>query len=469
MASALVALSLPFGIEDPNEIIRAYAANSLFRAATADELVNEDNPFRRPVRPDDLKWLDYSTPADADSVLLLGGLLGHRMLRNVYDADLLYLPAGGDSTTWADSQSFYSMENRIRGELAGPVLERYLFTFLADERVPLSSPRPDALEEHVRASYDDLRAQPGRAFEVAGRTRNRRDSAVYILLQLTAMLPAAHHAVGRNALGEYDLAHSGLRTLLLDDYRRWVERSSLYSQLLVDSGLIAAPGAYWQFYLTSSLARANHLHFVARGKERVFEFLGAWIYKRIDEAATSTRYASVIHDALGVAPAYFQRIEELTEGGVAQLLNDLVAPLYKKYGQSAVESVYAGFEDARWLAKSWDSDLATQLDWADHIEDYKDRAERIAEKLAVENIEVDLDTFIESAEETSTTHVHDEHRLVIIESGQMHFWNNVGHKIALSEGDKLLIPTSRLHGSVVLSGMCTYHQPIIPDEMFREF
>jgi len=34
--------------------------------------------------------------------------------------------------------------------------------------------------------------------------------------------------------------------------------------------------------------------------------------------------------------------------------------------------------------------------------------------------------------------------------------------IALNKGDELLIPTSRLHGSVVLSGSCTCHQPIIP-------
>jgi len=469
MTPTSAAPSLPFGAEDPNEIIRAYAANSPFRAATANELVNEGNPFRRPVRPDDLKWLDYSTPISAEGALLLSGLLGHRMLRNIYDTDVLYLPADANPTAWTDSHSFYSMENAIRGELVRSILERYLFSFLVDKRAPLSSPRPDALKERVRAAYDDLRTHPGRALEVAGATRDRKASAIYILLQLTAMLPAAHHAIARNALGEYDLAHSGLRMLLLDDYRVWVERSSLYAHLLADSGLTAAPAAYWQFYLTSSLARANYLHFTARNRKYVFEFLGAWLYKKIDEAATSAQYASIIHDALGVTPTYFQRASELTEQAVVQLLNDLVVPLYDKYGESVVESFCAGFEDACWLAKSWDEDLTTQLDWADHIEDYKEKAERIANKLITENIEVDLDTFVESEEETSTTHVHDEHRLVIIEDGQMHFWNNTGQRIALSKGDKLLIPISRLHGSVVLSGSCTYHQPIIPNEMLKAF
>jgi hypothetical protein len=57
----------------------------------------------------------------------------------------------------------------------------------------------------------------------------------------------------------------------------------------------------------------------------------------------------------------------------------------------------------------------------------------------------------------------------MVERGEMHFWNNVTHKIDLHEGDKVLIPVSRLHGSTVLSGECTYHQPIIPEEMYARF
>jgi hypothetical protein len=33
---------------------------------------------------------------------------------------------------------------------------------------------------------------------------------------------------------------------------------------------------------------------------------------------------------------------------------------------------------------------------------------------------------VETEEETSTTHVHDDHRLVVIEEGDMEFWNNTG-------------------------------------------
>jgi mannose-6-phosphate isomerase-like protein (cupin superfamily) len=146
----------------------------------------------------------------------------------------------------------------------------------------------------------------------------------------------------------------------------------------------------------------------------------------------------------------------------------VAGPLTEAGGPGAVEEVYAGFAGAAWLSATWDRDLAAQLSWADDIPGYQAKARKIDDYLKGHGIQVDLDTFVESCEETSTTHVHDDHRLVMIESGKMHFWNNITHQIELNTGDMVLVPMSRLHGSTVLSGECTYHQPIIPDEMLAQ-
>jgi hypothetical protein len=454
---------------DPNEVVRAFAANPAFRAATAEELVNEHNPFRRPVRPDDLAWLDFSVPLVPAKALMLSALLGHRMLRNIYDTDTLYVPEQLTLAAAADGGHFYSAENRARGALAAPVLEQHLFTMLADEREPLAGSGSSALQAHVRARNAELVAAPRHAFEVALATRDRRNAATFLLVQLAAILPAAQAAIGRYVLGDYDPALPGLRAHVLGEYGNWVERTRQYGRLFAETGLTAAPVAYWQFFLGSSLGRANHLHFLARHPERVGEFLGALAYKKIDDAASAQVLATVLGEGLGTATEYFDGVTPLTPESADELVAGLTGPLLRAAGEQAVESFHAGFEDAHWLAGLWDADLATQLDWADQIELYQEKAEKIDHKLQTDEIDVDLDTFVETEEETSTTHVHDEHRLVIIEVGQMHFWNNVGKQIALNQGDKLLIPTSRLHGSVVLSGSCTYHQPIISEELFQQF
>jgi mannose-6-phosphate isomerase-like protein (cupin superfamily) len=188
----------------------------------------------------------------------------------------------------------------------------------------------------------------------------------------------------------------------------------------------------------------------------------------VDEFVTAARFDAVLSDCLGVDTSYFSDGEP-AEMSVLDLVDGLLTPFVERYGERAVTEFHKGFADAATLAEMWNTDARTQVMWADRIEEYQDKAEKIQRHLDDENVEVDLDTFVESWEETSTTHVHDEHRLVMIETGQMHFWNNVTHKIELNTGDKLLIPMSRLHGSTVLSGECTYHQPIIPEDIFRRF
>ncbi|MFD4178918.1 cupin domain-containing protein [Streptomyces anulatus] len=454
--------------DDAHSIVKEFAANTAFRAAERHELTTEQNPFRRPVRPDDLGWLDYSEPMREVNALKLSGLLGHRMLRNAYDSDLLYVPPADTEAAANDGAAFYSAPNRARAILARPILERHLFTLLDEVRAPLETAELAALKRHILECYRRRSAEPGDAFEAARSTRARKESSTFLLLQFSAFLPASNAAVARNALGEYDRAHPTLRRLLLGEYAQWVEASQSYEKLMAGAELKTTEAAYWQLYLGTSLARGNHLHFTSANHERLFAFLGALLHKKVDEQAVRAPLSAVLADGLGVGTEYFDQQKALTEADLGQLVDELVAPLVERFGRRVIEGVYAGFADATWLADLWDRDVAEQLTWADRIEEYQDKAAKLDHHITSEGIEVDLDTFVESSDETSTTHVHNEHRLVMVESGQMHFWNNVTHKIALNEGDKLLIPVSRLHGSTVLSGECTYHQPIIPEAMLQQ-
>jgi hypothetical protein len=454
-------------------LVRAFAANPAFRAAEWEELTTDDDPYRRPVRPADLGWLDYGNPLEPAQVLKLSGLLGHRMLRNIYDAGLLYLPPRPSAAATRDAADFYGPGNRLRGALAQPVLERHLFSFLAQERPAVPDGGVAGLLAALRDHAEELAARPGEAFTVLASTRDRREATTFALLQLSAYLPAARTAVARGALGEYDVALPGGRALMLADYGGWVDGAADWRALLAGAELTSTVGAYWQLYLNTALARGNHLHQLARAPQRYAELLGAFVHQRVHDAAVAGAWADAVEDGLGRRPALFidspAAPRARTPEALVELAGALLTPLAEQGFAGAVEAFHAGFADAAALARLHDRDLAAQLAWADAIAEHKAKAEAINDYLTNERIEVDLDTFVESCDETSTTHVHDEHRLVMIESGDMHFWNNVTHKISLSDGDKILIPKSRLHGSTVLSGSCTYHQPIIPDEMYQRF
>lgn len=455
-----------FGQEiEINKVIRAFAANSAFRAAERYELSTEENPFRRPVRPDDLEWLDYSKPLRDDCTLKLSALLGHRMLRNIYDGDLLYIPPTANPAAAADEKAFYSRRNRLYSALAAPILERHLFTMLDDVRPPLSEASMNGFIRHVSEYYQRRAAEPGRAFGIALSARHRKEAATFVFLQMSSYVPAANIAVASALRGDYRQVHPGLLHLLLDEYGAWAKASQRYQDLLTAAGISLTPAAHWQMYLGSSLARGNYAHFLARNRELFLRFLGVLMHKKIDDHVTRPQYDAIAEEGLGLAPEPGNTDGAFSEATVPDLLGQMVGPFVEASGPAAVEEIYAGFAAAAWLSGMWDRDLSEQLAWADDIPAYEDRARKIDQYLTENKIQVDLDTFIESCEETSTTHVHDDHRLVMIEAGKMHFWNNITHQIELNAGDKILIPMSRLHGSTVLSGECTYHQPIIPDDM----
>jgi gentisate 1,2-dioxygenase len=99
-----------------------------------------------------------------------------------------------------------------------------------------------------------------------------------------------------------------------------------------------------------------------------------------------------------------------------------------------------------------------------NVRQYCRFARSIDRRVQAECPDIDRETFVEPREMCSTMHVHDDHRLVVIEAGDMVFWGNVGMRLEMTVGDMVLIPQGRLHGSTVVSAECTYHQPIIPED-----
>jgi hypothetical protein len=453
---------------DVNDVVATFASNNAFRSAQADELINVKNPFRRPVRPHDLPMLDFHLPLARAELLSLSALLGHRILMNAYESEYLFLPDAEDAAASKGFREFYDADSVALGELARPALERHLFAFLeptARERaVDMADVRRRLSEiEHELTDLGE---------ELCATIRARRDpraAAVFTLVQLTCGWRARASACERAMIGDWTDIHPRAGELARASVAEARAGDRQLRETLEAAELLVRPRAYWQFYLTSTLAALNNLYRLARDHGRFFELLGAAVHAQLSQWAGARSLAPALDELVGAGAG--SGVDDATpeqrpyRGGQSSSIVELAEALCELYGRgTVVEALLTGLENAHELALLGHDDLSRQLIWADNLDHYKAEARRLQSAIDRKELVVDLDTFVESSEETSTTHVHDEHRLVVIEQGAMHFWNNVGSTIPLSTGEMVLVPRTRLHGSVVLSGECTYHQPIIPEE-----
>ena len=409
---------------DVHDATERYLANPVFRAARYEELVVDDNPYRRPVRPDDIGLVDFGTPLDRERFCQLSALMGHRMLLNIYDTRKLILPTAPTEEKWRDFELFYDDANRVLGDLIRPYLEAHLFDFVRAEA-----------EERV---HDD----PARLYERLGELADVRRAAAVVLdglvsgsanqASMTEMMAIQTVATSLNARLQPAVAlpvRGRLRELLSvpgkgEDIGREVAESA---------GVKYEPHSYFQYYLPSTLALMNYVNAAAQDPSRVFRLVGSVLAQQGPDVLAAAR----------------EVVSEVSEVG----------------GPFAVRELSRGLEEYAILLELHDEDYRRQFTWIDAMPEYRDKAERLQKAIEEFRIPVDLDTFVESWEECSTTHVHDEDRLLIIESGEMEFWNCYGARHKYRPGDKAFIPKHRLHGSVVLTGECVYHQPVITPEL----
>ncbi|MBK5920118.1 hypothetical protein CCR80_03575 [Rhodothalassium salexigens] len=187
----------------------------------------------------------------------------------------------------------------------------------------------------------------------------------------------------------------------------------------------------WQFYLPTTLALANALRSRVVEPTEVAEAVAALLGRILRAAQTAAPSDADID--------------------LAPVITDL-GPWRSTGGPAAA------------LAAGFAADLAAHLVWLSEFEAHTAFAARCRRRMATLSVPLPLDTFIEPRHMVSTTHVHDDHRLVIVETGEMVFWAVPGMRCRVKAGEAIYVPRGRLHGSSVLTETCRYHQPVIPED-----
>lgn len=438
--------------------VREYLANPLFRAARYEELVLDDNPYRRPVRPDDIDMVDFGTPLNRENFAQLSGLMGNRMLLNIHDVDKFLLTCHPTPEKWQNYQDFYAPRSRYLGDLIRPHLDAHLFEFVRDGARERHEPTVGAAKARVRElvsarchGADDLR------HVIVGSGASQEMLSMLAIQAGATMINIRGLAIGQRLLDRCGmpgvagtLDGSMAPSLLL---RRTTEHIGIKQQL----------HNYYQYYLPSTLALMNYVNSAARDPGQVFALVGALVGQFLEYRTVGAVFESILGDQItGTTDRESPEEQDQTLGCAVEQVENLG-------GEFGLGEFARGLEEYSVLLDAHHEDRMRQFTWISEMPECVVKALRLYTAIREHGVEVEMDTFVESSEECSTTHVHDDDRLLVIESGEMDFWNCFGARHTLRPGDMTFVPKHRLHGSVVLSGECVYHQPVITREIDEQF
>jgi mannose-6-phosphate isomerase-like protein (cupin superfamily) len=447
----------------PAEIKRymeLYAANPLF--GNHDEWVIADNPYRRPIDQQAVARHDFSRPLKREEAFGASALAGQRMLFNVYETDLVFLPEKDFAAKKADFERFYSNENKLLGELIRPTLETHLFGFLEEEldisgkwsAAAVESYLQNLVENHERSELDILTAVLS--------SPDPEKAALTLLIQVAGDFLTESSASARNLLGKFGPVQSELFKIAIDDYGYGVHKakhSTLFESTMATCGLSTEAHAYWHFYLTGSLALNNYYHYVCRDHSKFFRAIGAVAVGESMFAHTCRKFSEMLRAVFGkrVDTYYFDEHYHIDAHHGRMAIDNVVVPAIARYGDSVIPEIVRGMEELQLVTSLADADFMAQLAWADDLEGHRAAAARIRQGGLSEETESTKTTALMDKGEPIITRTCDADSLWLVESGTLELVAGHDRSILIQAGEGVVVPRHRLHGAASVSPRSLCH------------
>lgn len=441
--------------------IYQYASASPF---VTSNFINPQTPWCRPLRSHDLASMDLETPLDINEINSNRGLLLHRMLLSIYEQSMLFLPQKELSVAELDKfHRFYDPELVAIGRQICSYLEWLLFSFLDTEIDVTGNWTYKKLEDYFLSVIHAQEQKPSDLLARVHQASNPKEAIQYLLMQQAPDFLSEASAMGRATIGNFGPLQSELIKVYIDEIGYGVhekKHSTLFEQCMQSVGLSKEIHAYYAHYLPSSLVLTNYFHYICANKNWWFRYIGALYYTEASIPHFNRQISQSLRQIFGqgnVNTNYFDEHTHIDKHHRRMVLDDLIKPSVELYGPSVIPDIIAGFEAFRYLQDYADLDYLTQLDFMDGLESFNKTT-----SLADLGYDVigSVTQLAESKGELSYAHIHEMDELFTIEQGQMRFFAG-STSIELNQGDSVIIPAGRLHGSLVESDRCVYAvQPI---------
>lgn len=446
--------------EEVARFVRLYASNPLY--ADAAQWVIEDNPYRRPIDVRTVLRHDFTVPLAKQDILGSSALAAQRMLFNIYETDLVFLPEQDFAARRADFARFYSNENKLLGELLRPTLEAHLFSFLEDEIEISGKWSAGALQEYLRSLIVAHEKSELDILKAVMASADPERAALSLMIQVAGDFLTESSSSARNLLGKFGPIQSELFKIAIDDYGYGVHRakhSTLFEDTLETCGLRTDAHAYWHFYLAGSLAMNNYYHYVCRDHSKFFRAIGAVAVAESLFAHTCRKFSEMLRAVFGgkVDTYYFDEHYHIDAHHGRMASENVVMPAVAKYGEAIIPEIVRGMEELQAVTALADEDFMAQMAWTDALEKHRTNAREILDGCLDAEAERSKTTTHARRAEPVVTRVRDEHCLCLVESGSLELVVGHAHAVRLEAGEGIVIPRQRLHGLASASDECLYH------------
>ncbi len=446
--------------EDVHRFIRHYAGNPLFDNTA--EWVMRDNPYRRPVDRERVAQFDFSRPLSRAEFGTGSALAAQRMLLNIYETDLIFLPEKNFAAKSGDFAGFYSNDNKMLGELIRPTLEAHVFSFLADEIAVTGRWSIEALNSYLRSLVE---AHEQSELDICTAVLASPDpprAARSLMIQVAGDFLSEASASARNILGKYGSIQSELFKIVIDDYGYGVHRakhSTLFEDTLATCGLATDVHAYWQFYLGSSLALNNYYHYVSRDHSKFFRAIGAIAVAEAMFAHSCRKISEMLRTVFGktVDTYYFDEHYHIDAHHGRMALDHVVAPAISQHGEAVIHDILRGMEELQLITSLADEDFMAQVAFADGTENFHALGRQIHGRILDGQLQKQKTTYVENRGQSLITRVSDKDSLCVVETGALELVIGHDHSVKLESGEAMVIPRGRLHGTAVAAAECVYH------------
>lgn len=446
--------------QEIKELIGVYAARPLFD--NTPEWIIRDNPYRRPVDAKAVQQFDFSRPLNRAEVLGASALAAHRMLLNVYETDLVFLPASNFAAKRNDFNSYYSNDNKLLGELIRPTLEAHVFSFLKDEINVTGKWSVETLKSYLQSIIAKHEQSELEICNVVLGSADPERACRTLLIQMAGDFLSEASASSRNILGKYGEIQSEFFKIVIDDYGYGVhpaKHSTLYENTLSTCGLMSDVHAYWHFYLPSSLAINNYYHYVSRDHSKYFRVLGAIAWAEAMFSHSCREISKMLRTVFGkkVDTYYFDEHFHIDAHHGRMAFDCVVAPAIARHGNDVIPDIVRGVEELQLLTSISDEDFKVQIAFSDGVSSLQSAAQQIHRQIVEGKLSKPKTTQVETGGPSLVTQVFDQDKLYVIESGALDLVIGPDQSVRLDPGNAMIVTRRRLHGTAVVSEECRYH------------